>query len=158
MSYTNEYMRSIMDFYQNQNMDDPIVIERLKEDSAERMVLSRLERAIFDESDDNCSATHARYAIWGEDIRSLALNARDEMKQENYRSAERLINIVVNSMGAYIDAQSILDSEPENMRFIKPKSILESYIEAYESKNFEGNEDSDYIIKHIKETIADRME
>jgi len=153
MEQMTSLMRSIMDFYYNQKAENPIVLERMKEGSSEEWVLGRLERAIFNDCDTGSVATHSRYAIWGEDIRSLVLMARDEMKKENYGHAEELLNNVINSMGAYVDAQVILSSKPENINFVNPVKILETYIASLKQNGAKDTADIDYIIKGMQENI-----
>lgn len=61
-------MRAIMNFYNNQDLDNLTVLERMREYDSDKMIMDRLQRAIFDSCDEECKATPARYAIWGEDI------------------------------------------------------------------------------------------
>jgi hypothetical protein len=60
-------MRAVINFYNFNNRNAPVVITRVKEHDSERMCMDRLERAIFDSCDEDCKATPSRYAIWGED-------------------------------------------------------------------------------------------
>lgn len=41
--------------------------------------------------DEDCKATPSRYAIWGEDIRSLSISAKKAMRNGNSEKAEKLI-------------------------------------------------------------------
>jgi hypothetical protein len=76
-------MRAVINFYSFNNRNAPVVIKRVKEHDSERMCMDRLERAIFDSCDEDCKATPSRYAIWGEDIRSLSISAKEAMKNGN---------------------------------------------------------------------------
>ncbi len=156
MKQVNSLIRCILDFYNLQRMENPVVLERMKEGNSEEWVMDRLERAIFNDCDKEAKATHSRYAIWGEDIRSLTLKARNEMIQGNCERAGKLLNIVINSMGAFIDAQVMLSNKPENTSFIEPAEILESYIEALKSNNFKESAEIDSVVKRMEELIKDK--
>ncbi len=146
-------MRAIMNFYKYQSSENPIIIERVKEHDSEEMVMDRLERAIFDSCDENCKATPSRYAIWGEDIRGLSFSAKEAMKNGNFEQAEKLMNQVINSMGAFIDAQLILSDLPGRFSFVKSENIIESYITNLQKCNGAANSEKDEIIERMKEIL-----
>lgn len=146
-------MRAIMNFYKYQSSENPIIIERVKEHDSEEMVMDRLERAIFDSCDENCKATPSRYAIWGEDIRGLSFSAKEAMKNGNFEQAEKLMNQVINSMGAFIDAQLILSNLPGNISFVKSKDIIKSYIARLQENSEVSDSEKDYLIDSMKEIM-----
>ena len=76
MAQIQSLMRAVINFYNFNNRNDPVVITRVKEHDSERMCMDRLERAILISCDEDCKATPSRYAIWGEDIRSLSISAK----------------------------------------------------------------------------------
>lgn len=78
------------------------------------------------------------------------------MIQGNCERAGKLLNIVINSMGAFIDAQVMLSNKPENISFIEPAEILESYIEALKSNNFKESAEIDSVVKRMEELIKDK--
>jgi hypothetical protein len=133
--------------------NDPVVITRVKEHDSERMCMDRLERAIFDSCDEECKATPSRYAIWGEDIRSLSISAKEAMKNGNIEQAEKLMNQVINSMGAFIDAQLILSNLPGNISFVKSKDIIKSYIARLQENSEVSDSEKDYLIDSMKEIM-----
>jgi len=136
-------MRAVINFYNFNNRNDPVVITRVKEHDSERMCMDRLERAIFD----------SRYAIWGEDIRSLSISAKEAMKNGNIEQAEKLMNQVINSMGAFIDAQLILSNLPGNISFVKSKDIIKSYIARLQENSEVSDSEKDYLIDSMKEIM-----
>ena len=142
-----------MNFYKYQSSENPIIIERVKEHDSEEMVMDRLERAIFDSCDENCKATPSRYAIWGEDIRGLSFSAKEAMKNGNFEQAEKLMNQVINSMGAFIDAQLILSNLPGNISFVKSKDIIKSYIARLQENSEVSDSEKDYLIDSMKEIM-----
>ncbi|WP_068555138.1 hypothetical protein [Thermotalea metallivorans] len=73
-------MRAVINFYSFNNGNAPLVITRVKEHNSENMFMARLERAIFDSCEEDCKATPSRYAIWGEDIRSLSISAVESIR------------------------------------------------------------------------------
>lgn len=150
---TNSLMRAVINFYNFNNRNDPVVITRVKEHDSERMCMDRLERAIFDSCDEECKATPSRYAIWGEDIRSLSISAKEAMKNGNIEQAEKLMNQVINSMGAFIDAQLILSNLPGNISFVKSKDIIKSYIARLQENSEVSDSEKDYLIDSMKEIM-----
>jgi hypothetical protein len=146
-------MRAVINFYSFNNRNAPVVIKRVKEHDSERMCMDRLERAIFDSCDEDCKATPSRYAIWGEDIRSLSISAKEAMKNGNIEQAEKLMNQVINSMGAFIDAQLILSNLPGNISFVKSKDIIKSYITSLLENNEASDPETDYLIDSMKEIM-----
>ena len=146
-------MRSVINFYNFNNRNAPVVITRVKEHDSENMFMARLERAIFDSCDEDCKATPSRYAIWGEDIRSLSISAKEAMKNGDIEQAEKLMNQVINSMGAFIDAQLILSNLPGNINFVKTKDIIKSYIDSLEENNKVSDYEKGYLIDSIKEIM-----
>ena len=135
------------------NRNAPVVITRVKEQNSERMCMDRLERAILISCDEDCKATPSRYATWGEDIRSLSISAKEAMKNGNIEQAEKLLNQVINSMGAFIDAQLILSNLPGNISFVKSKDIIESYITSLLENNEVSDPEKDYLIDSMKEIM-----
>jgi len=146
-------MRAVISFYNFNNGNAPVVITKVKENDSEEMFMDRLERAIFDSCDKDCKATPSRYAIWGEDIRSLSISAKEAMKNGNIEQAEKLMNQVINSMGAFIDAQLILSNLPENFSFVKSKDIIKSYITSLLEDNDASDPEKDYLIDSMKEIM-----
>jgi len=146
-------MRAVINFYNFNNGNAPVVITRVKEHDSEKMFMDRLERAIFDSCDEDCKATPSRYAIWGEDIRSLSVSAKEAMKNGNIEQAEKLMNQVINSMGAFIDAQLILSNLPGNINFVKTKDIIKSYIDSLEENNKVSDSEKGYLIDSMKEIM-----
>ena len=71
MAQIQSLMRAVINFYNFNNRNAPVVITRVKEHDSERMCMDRLERAILISCDEDCKATPSRYAIWGEDIVAL---------------------------------------------------------------------------------------
>ena len=98
-------------------------------------------------------ATPSRYAIWGEDIRSLSISAKEAMKNGNIEQAEKLMNQVINSMGAFIDAQLILSNLPGNISFVKSKDIIKSYIARLQENSEVSDSEKDYLIDSMKEIM-----
>ncbi len=90
MAQIQSLMRAVISFYNFNNGNAPVVITKVKENDSEEMFMDRLERAIFDSCDKDCKATPSRYAIWGEDIRSLSISAKEAMKNGNIEQAEKL--------------------------------------------------------------------
>lgn len=146
-------MRAVINFYSFNNGNASVVITRVKEHDSENMFMARLERAIFDSCDKDCKTTPSRYAIWGEDIRSLSISAKEAMKNGNIEQAEKLMNQVINSMGAFIDAQLILSNLPGNINFVKTKDIIKSYIDSLEENNKVSDYEKGYLIDSIKEIM-----
>ncbi|MBM7854010.1 hypothetical protein JOC37_000382 [Desulfohalotomaculum tongense] len=146
-------MRAVINFYKSNDRNAPVVIKRVKEYDSEEMFMARLERAIFDSCDEDCKATPSRYAIWGEDIRSLSISAKEAMKNGNIEQAEKLINQVINSMGAFIDAQLILSNLPGNVSFVKSKDIIKSYITSLLENKEPSDPEKDYLIDSMKEIM-----
>lgn len=153
MAQIQSLMRAVINFYNFNNRNDPVVITRVKEHDSERMCMDRLERAIFDSCDEECKATPSRYAIWGEDIRSLSISAKEAMKNGNIEQAEELMNQVINSMGAFIDAQLILSNLPGNIGFVKSKDIIKSYIARLQENSEVSDSEKDYLIDSMKEIM-----
>ena len=153
MARMEALMRAIISFYKYRGSENPIIIERVKENDSEEMVMDRFERAIFDSCDENCKATPSRYAIWGEDIRSLSFSAKEAMKNGNTEQAEKLLNIVINSISAYIDAQVILSNSSKNISFVNSKDIIESYINDLQESNGPIDTEKDYMIDRMKEIL-----
>jgi len=150
-------MRAVINFYNFNNRNAPVVITRVKEHDSENMFMVRLERAIFDSCDEDCKATPSRYAIWGEDLRSLSVSAKEAMKNGNIEQAEKLMNQVINSMGAFIDAQLILSNLLGNISFVKSKDIIKSYITSLLENNEASDSETDHLIYSMKE-IVNRIE
>jgi len=146
-------MRAVINFYNFNNRNAPVVITRVKEHDSEKMFMDRLERAIFDSCDEDCKATPSRYAIWGEDIRSLSISAKEAMKNGNIEQAEKLMNQVINSMGAFIDAQLILSNSPGNISLVKSKDIIKSYIISLLENNEVSDSEKDDLIDRMREII-----
>jgi hypothetical protein len=119
----------------------------------QQMFMARLERAIFVSCEEDCKATPSRYAIWGEDIRSISISAKEAMKNGNTDKAEKLMNQVINSMGAFIDAQLILSNLPGNISFVKSKDIIKSYITSLLENNEASDPEKDYLIDSMKEIM-----
>ena len=146
-------MRAIISFYKYHGLGNPIIIERVKEHDSEEMVMDRLERAIFDSCDENCKATPSRYAIWGEDIRGLGFSAKEAMKNGNFEQAEKLMNQVINSMGAFIDAQLILSDLSGRFSFVNPEDIINSYIANLQKCN-KADPEKNEIIERMNEILG----
>lgn len=153
MAQIQSLMRAVINFYNFNNRNAPIVITRVKEHDSENMFMARLERAIFDSCEEGCKATPSRYAIWGEDIRSISISAKEAMKNGNIDKAEKLMNQVINSMGAFIDAQLILSNLPGNINFVKDKDIIKSYITSLLENNEASDPETDYLIDSMKEIM-----
>jgi len=147
-------MRAVINFYNFNNGNAPVVITRVKEHDSEKMFMDRLERAIFDSCDEDCKATPSRYAIWGEDIRSLSISAKEVMKNGNIEKAEKLMNQVINSMGAFIDAQLILSNLSGNISFVKSKDIIKSYLTSLLENNGVSDPEKDYLIDSMREILS----
>lgn len=156
MAQIQSLMRAVINFYNFNNRNAPVVITRVKEHDSEKMFMNRLERAIFDSCDEDCKAT-PRYAIWGEDIRSLSISAKEAMKNGNIEQAEKLMNQVINSMGAFIDAQLILSNSPGNISLVKSKDIIKSYITSLLENNEVSVSEKDDLINRMRE-IMNRIE
>lgn len=146
-------MRAVINFYNFNNRNTPVVITRVKEHDSEKMFMDRLERAIFDSCDEDCKATPSRYAIWGEDIRSLSISAKEAMRNGDIEQAEKLMDQVINSMGAFIDAQLILSNSPGNISFVKSKDIIKSYITSLLENNEVSDPEKDDLIDRMKEIM-----
>ncbi|WP_235827447.1 hypothetical protein [Acetivibrio saccincola] len=154
MAQIQSLMRAVINFYNFfNNRNAPVVITRVKEHDSENMFMARLERAIFDSCDEDCKATPSRYAIWGEDIRSLSISAKEAMKNGNIEQAEKLMDQIINSMGAFIDAQLILSNLPGNISFVKSKDIIKSYITSLLENNEVSDPEKDDLIASMKETM-----
>lgn len=154
MAQIQSLMRAVINFYNFNNRNAPVVIKRVKEHDSENMFMVRLERAIFDSCDEDCKATPSRYAIWGEDIRSLSVSAKEAMKNGNIEQAEKLMNQVINSMGAFIDAQLMLSNLPGNINFVKTKDIIKSYIDSLEENNKVSDSEKGYLIDSMREILS----
>ena len=89
----------------------------------------------------------------GEDIRSLSISAKEAMKNGNIEKAEKLMNQVINSMGAFIDAQLILSNLPGNIGFVKSKDIIKSYIARLQENSEVSDSEKDYLIDSMKEIM-----
>lgn len=57
MKQMNSLIRCILDFYNLQRMENPAVLERMKEGNSEEWVMDRLERAIFNDCDKEAKAS-----------------------------------------------------------------------------------------------------
>ncbi|MGB4481430.1 MAG: hypothetical protein WBI39_10255, partial [Caldicoprobacterales bacterium] len=123
-------MRAVINFYSFNNGNASVVITRVKEHDSENMFMARLE-----------------------DIRSLSISAKEAMKNGNIEQAEKLMNQVINSMGAFIDAQLILSNLPGNINFVKTKDIIKSYIDSLEENNKVSDYEKGYLIDSIKEIM-----
>ena len=123
-------MRAVINFYSFNNGNASVVITRVKEHDIENMFMARLE-----------------------DIRSLGISAKEAMKNGNIEQAEKLMNQVINSMGAFIDAQLILSNLPGNINFVKTKDIIKSYIDSLEENNKVSDYEKGYLIDSIKEIM-----
>jgi hypothetical protein len=75
------------------------------------------------------------------------------MKNGNIDKAEKLMNQVINSMGAFIDAQLILSNLPGNINFVKDKDIIKSYIASLQENNEVSESEKDYLIDSMKEIM-----
>lgn len=75
------------------------------------------------------------------------------MKSGNIDHAEKLLNQVINSMEAYIDAQVVLSNKTGNIDFVKPEKIIESYITNLKERNSAENETLTDIIDSMQETL-----
>lgn len=147
-------MRAVINFYNFNNRNTPVVIPRVKEHDSENIFMARLERAIFDSCDEGCKAAPSRYAIWGEDIRSLSISAKEAMKNGNIEQAEKLMNQVINSMGAFIDAQLILSNLSGNISFVKSKDIIKSYLTSLLENNGVSDPEKEYLIDSMREILS----
>jgi hypothetical protein len=147
-------IRAVINFYNFNSRNTPVVITRAKENDSEEMFMDRLERAIFDSCEEGCKATPSRYAIWGEDIRSLSISAKEAMKNGNIKQAEKLMNQVINSMGAFIDAQLILSNLSGNISFVKSKDIIKSYLTSLLENNGVSDPEKDYLIDSMREILS----
>ena len=153
MAQIQSLMRAVINFYNFNNRNAPVVITRVKEQNSERMCMDRLERAILISCDEDCKATPSRYAIWGEDVRSISISAKEAMKNGNIEQAEKLMDQIINSMGAFIDAQLILSNLPGNISFVKSKDIIKSYITSLLENNEVSDPEKDDLIASMKETM-----
>ena len=63
------------------------------------------------------------------------------------------MNQVINSMGAFIDAQLILSNLPGNISFVKSKDIIKSYITSLLENNEVSDPEKDDLIASMKETM-----
>jgi hypothetical protein len=63
------------------------------------------------------------------------------------------MNQVINSMGAFIDAQLILSDLPGRFSFVKSENIIESYITNLQKCNGAANSEKDEIIERMKEIL-----
>ena len=94
----------------------------------------------------------SRYAIWGKDVCSISISAKEAMKNGDIEQAEKLMNQVINSMGAFIDAQLILSNLPGNINFVD-KDIIKSYIASLQENNEVSESEKDYLIDSMKEIM-----
>ncbi|AHM55857.1 hypothetical protein EAL2_c05550 [Peptoclostridium acidaminophilum DSM 3953] len=153
MALIESLMRAVINFYKAHDRNAPVVIERVKEYDSEEMLMDRLERAIFDSCDEKCKSTSSRYAIWGEDIRSLSISAKEAMKSGKLEQAEELMNQVINSMGAFIDAQLILSDLRGKFSFVKSEDIIKSYVTSLQENNEVTDTEKDDFIGRMKEIM-----
>jgi hypothetical protein len=78
---------------------------------------------------------------------------KEAMKNGNIEQAEKLMNQVINSMGAFIDAQLILSNLPGNISFVKSKDIIKSYIARLQENSEVSDSEKDYLIDSMKEIM-----
>ena len=87
------------------------------------------------------------------EAQSLIDSAKEAMKNGNIEQAEKLMNQVINSMGAFIDAQLILSNLPGNISFVKSKDIIKSYIARLQENSEVSDSEKDYLIDSMKEIM-----
>jgi|GEM_PF-982020 len=125
----NSNVRDVLDFYSHLSDNEIVCIPRfLEENNSKEMVYLRLERAAIDNCEPSCCATYSRYAIWSESIRFIIMQAKIELQNGNIENANNFLNIAGNSIGAYIDIQTMLDSGLDGTQFKKPKDVKKSYL------------------------------
>jgi hypothetical protein len=90
-------------------------------------IYSRLERAAFDQRDENNVATFSRYAIWADDIRYLLMETMKALETQDLSTAKSELTLALNALGAFVDIQTMFHSLRNKMQFIDPKSILAEY-------------------------------
>lgn len=89
----------------------------------------------------------------GEDIRNLSISVKEEIENGNIEQAEKLLNQVIICMSAYIDAQVILSNSSDNISFVDPKDIIESYINSLEESNEPADTERNGIIGRMEEIL-----
>lgn len=69
----------------------------------------------------------SRYAIWAADVREIINVAIKDIDNNEIDSAKGKLILALNAMGAYIDIQSLFDSQPGGMKFDSAQDIIRKY-------------------------------
>jgi hypothetical protein len=123
----NDYLRIVISFYQalgNTKICDNKLFE---ETNSEEWIYHRLERAVLNHKDNNAPATCSRYAIWAASLKSLLIDAKEAIEENNDEEAIKKILLSINSLSAYIDIQAIFDTYLDGIGFYKPEDIINDY-------------------------------
>jgi len=122
-----DYVRIILNFYSSLGKEKVFNDNRYCNGNSDAMVYSRLERVAFNQLDDNASATYSRYAIWAADVREIINEVIKSIDNNELDDAKGKMILALNAMGAYIDIQSLFDSQPGGMQFDSPEDIIKIY-------------------------------
>lgn len=119
----SKLLREILDRYNNSSklIDNP----RFCEGNSENMVFSRLERAAYDQRDNNDVATLSRYGIWAADVCQLVKKALGALNSDDKDLVKEYLTLVHNAVAAFVDIQAVFDSIDNNkMGFYKIDDII----------------------------------
>lgn len=120
-------IRKILDFYSSLGKEQIFNDNRHCNGNCDVMVYDRLERAAFNQADNNAPATCSRYAIWAADVREIINDAIKDLDNNNIEFAKGKMVLALNAIGAYIDVQSLFDSQPGGMEFDSSEDIIKKY-------------------------------
>ncbi len=87
----SEVLRTIFNRYENSS--ELVENKRFREGNSENMIFSRLERAAFNQRDDNSRATLSRYGIWGADVCQLVTQALVAINSDDKDSAKKYLKL-----------------------------------------------------------------
>lgn len=122
----SDYINKVLTFYEALGSDKVVIDHFHSQGGYNEWVFPRLQRAAFDQADNDCRATDSRYAIWAADVKEILLDAESHLEQNNVEAAKRNIKLAINALSAYIDIKALFDAE-SGMRFNTPDEIICRY-------------------------------
>lgn len=118
-----ELLQVILNRYNNSSR--VVDNKRFREGNSENMIFSRLERAAYDQRDNNDVATLSRYGIWGADVCQLVKKALGALNSSDTDLVKEYLTLVHNAVAAFVDIQAVFDSIDNNkMGFYKLDYII----------------------------------
>lgn len=138
----------VYDFYRNEEQSRGFDSGIFKNGISEEWLMGRLQRAIYDEAEDNL--LHSRYAIWSTSACDLLNEALEAIRTQDDARAIRLLELTKRSLMAYTDSQAVFDMD--EFGFVQPGGLFHSYATHLLSLDDNKSEiiGKDEIIKRLK--------